>query len=81
MNFAYLGTGLFVGALLMATASTRYRLHLQSRLVKLKDENATLMSALKALSTARLPTVPKREVPDRTAAPPAREAEPKLLLH
>jgi hypothetical protein len=82
LNFAYLVTGLFVGAIIMATAGTRYRVHLQARLNKLKEENATLLSALKALSTPRVPLVNKREVADRPAASLLREPETrKPLLH
>ena len=81
MNFAYLGTGLFVGAFLMAAAGTRYRVHLQLRLNKLKEENATLLGALKALSAPRAPITSKRES-DRPAGAAIREPETrKPLLH
>jgi hypothetical protein len=82
LNFAYLGTGLFLGAILMATVGTRYRVHLQGRLNKLKEENATLLCALKALSTPRVPLANKRETADRSAPSLGREPETrKPLLH
>jgi hypothetical protein len=60
LNFGYLGTGIIVGAILMAAAGAQYRVYLQTHLDKLKAENETLKNAVKALSTPRAVTLPER---------------------